>query len=56
MGFATGTWFGDVDAGYGSMTLQNEQRARQVASMIASDLDDPVQGIDVKVYEVHATA
>ena len=48
-GFATGTWFGDVDAGYGLMTFQNEQQARQVASTIASNPDDPVQVIDVKV-------
>jgi len=55
-GFVTGTWFGDLDAGYGLMTFQNEQQARQVAGMTASNPDDPVQVIDVKVYEVHAEA
>lgn len=55
-GFVKGTWFGDLGEGYGLMTFQNEQQARQVAGMVESNPDDPVQVIDVKVYEVHAEA
>lgn len=55
-GFVRGTWFGDQEDGYGVTVFESEEQARQVASMVTSAPDDPVQVEDVHVYEVHAEA
>lgn len=55
-GFVRGTWFGDQHSGHGLMVFQSEDQASQVAGMVSSAPDDPVQVIDVHVYQVNAEA
>lgn len=53
-GLVRGTWIGDEKAGYSLMVFQSEEQARQMAAMVTSGPDEPVQVQDVQVYEVQA--
>lgn len=51
-----GTWFSDDATGHGVAVFESEEQARQMAGMVTTSADDPVQVEDVKVYEVNAEA
>ena len=55
-GLVRGTWFGDSETGHGLMVFQSEEQAQQLAGMVSTGDDDPVEIQDVKVYEVNAEA
>ena len=55
-GFVRGTWFGDTTKGHGVVVFESEEQAQQMAGMVTTPADDPVQIEDVQVYEVHAEA
>ena len=55
-GFVRGTWCSDQEAGHGLAVFESEEQARQMAAMVTTAPDDPVQVEDVHVYEVNAEA
>ena len=55
-GFVRGTWFGDTSNGHGVLVFESEEQAQQMAGMVTTPADYPVQVQDVKVYPVSAEA
>ncbi len=55
-GFVRGTWFGDETSGHGLMVFDSEEQASHMAGLVSSSPDDPVQVMDVHVYQVNAEA
>ncbi len=55
-GFVTGTWFGDAQDGHSVIVFETQEQAQQMASMVTSNAEDPVQIESATVYEVHAQA
>ncbi|MDQ3485961.1 MAG: hypothetical protein M3445_11230 [Actinomycetota bacterium] len=53
-GFVKGTWFGDTESGHALVVFESEAHAQQMAGMVTSEPEDPVQVEDVRVFEVHA--
>ncbi len=55
-GFVKGTWFGNDQTGHSLMLFESEDQARGMAEMVTAEPDDPVEIVEVQVYELHAEA
>lgn len=55
-GFVKGTWYGNDQTGHSLTLFESEEQAQGMAKMVTAEPDDPIEILEVEVYEVHAEA
>jgi len=55
-GFVKGTWYGNDQTGHNLLLFESEDQAQGMVKMITAEPGDPIQIVEVEVYELHAEA
>ena len=55
-GFVKGTWYGNDQHGHSLMLFESEDQAQAMTKMVTAEPGDPVEIVEVEVYELHAEA
>ncbi len=55
-GFVKGTWYGNDQYGQAVVLFESEDQAQGMAKMVTAEPGDPVEILEVQVYQLHAEA
>lgn len=55
-GFVKGTWYGNDQTGHGLTLFESEDQAQGMAKTVTAEPGDPIEIVEVEVYELHAEA
>ncbi len=55
-GFVKGTWYGNDQYGHSVALFESEDQAQGMAKMVTAEPGDPVEIVEVEVYQLHAEA